>query len=296
MTATITYETMFDLGTVPLPRERRRYVESFEVELNRPSRYRDPLAAADRIETDALVTYGLDSWLSMDELVAREQANWRDERRCRLPPVRFPWEWAGQSVRDWLAVGLVVEEPGPDGTRGWRLLSHERQFVEEGEGRNRRVVRVRGLPTEQQAARYSLERRRKRTAATWDRKARIRFDDCVADSVKVILAADPDFVVPASWLHSGMIEDSYIGARLDQAADIVRGVHHRLEMARPLLELWSRILLNSKSLAQHIPRVAQIILPDDDADALNTLILEENFISWMATPPLRVHLFCSAER
>ncbi|MGU3287177.1 hypothetical protein [Methylobacterium mesophilicum] len=272
MSAGITYETMFDLGTVPLPRERRRYVESFELGLDRPSRYRDPLAAADKIETDALVTYGTDSWLSINDLVAREQADWRDERRCRLPPVRLPWEWAGRSVKDWLAVGLVVEEPGPDGARGWRLLSHERQYLEEGEGRNRRVVRVRGLPPEQQAARYALEQRRERTAATWDRKARNKFDDWVANSVKAILAADLDFVVPALWARSGMIEDGYVGARLDQAADIVRGAHHRLEMTRPRLELWSRILLNAESVAQHTPRAAEIVLPDDDADALDALI------------------------
>lgn len=253
MSAGITHETLFDLGTVPLPRERRRYVESFDVGLDSPSRYRDLLTAAAEIETHALVTYGTDSWLSIDDLVAREQADWRDERRCRLPPVRLPWEWAGRSVRDWLAVGLVVEELGPDGTRGWRLLSHERQYVEEGKGRNRRVVRVRGLPPEQQAARYALERRRERTAATWDRKARTKFDDRVAASVKMILAADTDFVVPALWACSGMIEDSYVGARLDQAADIVRGAHHRLEMTRPLLELWSRILLNSESVAQPPP-------------------------------------------
>ncbi|TXM71416.1 hypothetical protein FV226_15235 [Methylobacterium sp. WL12] len=266
---------MFSLGTVKLPEKTRHYDTHFEVGLRAPIDHRDINNAAESINLSVIALYAGDHWLNMQSIVKRDLA----ARTERYKPGVYrytishatPWLDAGRVVRTWLHLRLVVEEPGPAGHRGWRLLSHEQMFAGEGKGRNRRVIRIRGLPPEEQAARYALEARRAKCAATADRKAREAADKAIAVYVRSILDADPDFLIPASWAASGHIEDGYVGKRLDAAADVVRDAHHRLQLTRERLTIWGHAL-NCGLHDATVNRPAIIPLPGDDADALGTLI------------------------
>ncbi|MCJ2060595.1 hypothetical protein MKL09_29230 [Methylobacterium sp. J-048] len=266
---------MFSLGTVRLQTQTRHYDAQFELGLRGVIDHQTINNCADDINCSAIALYAGDNWLSMKSIVERELAARTERFKPRIYRYLIshvtPWIDAGREVRKWLHLRLVVEEQGPDGERGWRLLSHEQQYAGEGTGRNRRVIRIRGLPPEQQAARYALEARRARCAATADRKARERADKAIAVYVRSILDSDPDFLIPASWAASGHIEGAYVGKRLDNAADIVRDAHHRLQLTRDRLTIWGHAL-NCGLHDATVNRPAIIPLPGDDADALGTLI------------------------
>jgi hypothetical protein len=267
--------SMFSLGTVTLPTQTRHYDAQFELGLRGAIDHQTINNGADSINCSAIALYAGDSWLPMQTIVERELAKRTERFKPRIYRYLIshvtPWIDAGREVRKWIYLRLVVEEQGPDGERGWRLLSHEQQYVEEGTGRNRRVIRIRGLPPEEQAVRYALEARRARCSATADRKARERADSGVATYVRSILDMDPDALIPASWAQAGLIEQAYVGKRLDRAADVVREAHHRLELTRDRLTVWGHALNNALHDAK-VNRPAIIPLPGDDADALDTLI------------------------
>lgn len=191
------------------------------------------------------------------------------------------WGDGGNLIHHALRLGLVAEQAGPDGERGWRLLHREPRWVVEGTGYDRRAVQVRGLPPVEQAARYRKEDSNAKRLATFARNSRAKASTEIDVLVARILRADPDTVVPQRWERSGCLPADAIGKRLDSYAGVVREAHHTAALDPAALKAWIRELNFERILAIGRPekrekaRAAEPVhaeIPTDDTEALEALL------------------------
>lgn len=201
---------------------------------------------------------------------------------------RYPeasWRNTGNLLHYGIARGLVVEERDPERGRGWRLLHREPHWIAEGTGNGTRARQVLGLPPEEQAAERRRQARLAKLRDTLDRKARAAADAEIAGLVALILAGDPDAIVPPFWLQDeGPFRDfvpAWLpGARIDACAPVLREAHHAAGMPRPMLKEWIRKLrfFGQTAPARYARRLREqaampeiAVIPADDADALEML-------------------------
>lgn len=104
-------------------------------------------------------------------------------------------DFAGNLIGWGLHLALLVEAPGPDGERGWRMPDREMQF----DVHRNRTRRIRGLPGEEQAAMNRRLLTQARRAATLDRQRAESLAPLIATALSEILALEPEATVPATW-------------------------------------------------------------------------------------------------
>lgn len=153
------------------------------------------------VNRDLLTVYGEDNWLGRGAVV-RDYAAAMRARFARYqgqPDQPRTWADAGNVIHHALRLGLVAEETGPDGERGWRLLDREPRWIITGTGGFRVLRQVRGLPPAEQDAVDKAEATRRKLNATLDRKARSKADEPIAEYVREILTGDPAYVVHQRW-------------------------------------------------------------------------------------------------
>lgn len=235
------------------------------------------------VNRDLILIFDEDAWLPRQTIVERYAIAMQNRlaRYHGMPDEPRTWADAGNVIHHGLALGLVAEETGPAGDRGWRLLDAEPNWIVTGTGRQRECRQVRGLPATEQDAVDRAEATRRKLNATLDRKAREKADDRIDRAVRDILRADPASVVPAIWARRGCVPQWLPGTRLDAAAQVVREAHHAMEMGRPALKVWISDLAMEAVIALGRPRRQQaerdalpaaIEIPADDADALEVLL------------------------
>ncbi|BAU90651.1 MULTISPECIES: hypothetical protein [Methylobacteriaceae] len=234
------------------------------------------------VNRDILIVYAEDAWLGRGEMVERYaftmQARFR--RYTGTPEQPRTWADAGNVIHHALALGLVAEETGPGGERGWRLTSREPAWLIVGTGAQRECRQVRGLPPEQQAAQDKREQAARRRNTTLDRKARVAADEHVARHVRDVLRYDPATVVPEAWARRGYVPASLPGTRLDAAAAVVREAHHAAGMDRPTLKSWVSdlameaavaIVRPGRRQAEQVALPETVEIPDADMTALEAV-------------------------
>ncbi len=192
------------------------------------------------------------------------------------------WADAGNLVHHAVRLGLLREEAGPGGERGWRRLDREPHWIVVGTGYHREARQVRGLPPAEQAAIDKAAATARKRAATLDRKARFAADETVAESVREILRNDSASIVPEKWAARGYVPTWLVGTRLDAGTAVVRDAHHAVEMTRETLRHWLGDLRTEAALAlmRSARRQREIdalpehaVIPVEDAEALGALTL-----------------------
>ncbi|MBE7197157.1 MAG: hypothetical protein INR70_05055 [Parafilimonas terrae] len=234
------------------------------------------------VNRDVLAVWRVREWQTRDEIVlnyAIHMGNTFPNFRGGFEDART-WRDAGNLVFYGLMLGLIEEQVGPNGRRGWHLLDKEPHFIIVGTGAQRSVRQVRGLPPDQQRQQDKREATARKRAATLDRKAREKADATIGHQVRSILRSDPASTIPELWIRRGWIPEWLQGTRLDAAATVVREAHHAAEMDRPALKVWIRVLEREAIVAIGRPekRRRQLaalperaVIPDADADALGGL-------------------------
>ncbi|MEE8629669.1 MULTISPECIES: hypothetical protein [Methylobacterium] len=235
------------------------------------------------VNRDTLCVWETDDWLPRGKIVER-YSDWMRARFTKYkgtPDQPRTWGDAGNLIHHALRLGIVEEQAGPDGERGWRLLHRELRWIVEGTGYRKQAVQVRGLPPAAQAARYRKEEANAKRLATLARNARAKASKEIDALVERILREDPDAVVPQRWERCGCLPDQAIGKRLDAYAGVVREAHHTADLDPAALKAWIRELNLERILARGRPekraraRAAEprhAEIPTDDANALEALL------------------------
>ncbi|MBK3397766.1 hypothetical protein [Methylobacterium ajmalii] len=235
------------------------------------------------VNGDTLCVWEFDDWLPRGKIVER-YSDWMQARFTKYkgtPDQPRTWGDAGNLIHHALRLGIIEEQAGPDGERGWRLLHREMRWVVEGTGHRKQAVQVRGLPPSEQAARDRKEEALAKLRATLDRKARAKADPEIARLVESTLRYDPDTVVPERWSTRGPAPAWTVGTRLDACAGVVRKAHHAAEIDRHAVTDWIRALKHEQCCAMGRPRrraaerAAQsphAEIPEDDTAALEALL------------------------
>lgn len=233
------------------------------------------------VNRDLLLVFGEADRVAYNDVVRLfvERAARRTERYPEAS-----WRNTGNLLHYGIALGLVAEERDPERGRGWRLLHREPHWIAEETGNGTCARQVLGLPPEEQAAERRRQARLAKLRDTLDRKARSAADVEIAGLVAMILASDPDAVVPPFWLQDGGPFQDFVpawlpGTRIDACAPVLREAHHAAGMPRPMLREWIRKLrffVQSAPVRRAMRLREQAALPEtavipDDADALEAL-------------------------
>ncbi|NEU13507.1 hypothetical protein G3T14_15400 [Methylobacterium sp. BTF04] len=206
------------------------------------------------VDTDIQAIFGNDEALGAHELAPR----WAELMRCKW--LAHSWNmipkgtvilghWVGAaSLMHWGArFELVAQVDGPDGQPRWRRVRTEPSFVVDPTCRWR-IVRVRGLEPEAQAAQYARERKRAKSIATWDRKARDKADTEIADIVAAMVKVNPNFVAGDDHSIRKRLPEICHTRTIAQVAPMIADAHQRLMMNRDDLATWKRHLADTESI------------------------------------------------
>jgi hypothetical protein len=235
------------------------------------------------VNADILGVWGADDWLGRVAIVERHSAGLRARfsRYKGTPEEPRTWADAGNLVHHAVRLGLLREEAGPGGERGWRLLDRKPHWIVVGTGYHREARQVRGLPPAEQAAIDKAAATARKRAATLDRTARHKADERIARLVRTVLDRDPATLVPSCWATRGWVPTWVPGTRLDACAGVVREAHHAAEMDRRTLRHWIVYLEREAVLADGRPEVRRMRnaalpehaeIPPEDAAALGDLL------------------------
>ena len=234
------------------------------------------------VNRDLLLVFGEADRVAYNDVVRLfvERAARRTERYPEAS-----WRNTGNLLHYGIALGLVAEERDPERGRGWRLLHREPHWISEETGNGTRARQVLGLPPEEQAAERRRQARLAKLRDTLDRKARAAADAEIAGLVALILAGDPDAVVPEFWLGGDGPYGDFVpawlpGTRIDACVPVLREAHHPAGMPRPMLKEWIRKLRffaqsaparYARRLREQAAAPATAEIPADDASALEAL-------------------------
>lgn len=236
------------------------------------------------VNANIVAVWGADDWLGRPAIVERHSAALRARfHRYKWTPAEpRTWADAGNLIHHALRLGLLREETGPGGERGWRILDRKPHWIVVGTGYHREAKQVRGLPPAEQAAVDKAAARLRKLHVTLDRKARFAADTEIWRLIRRIIHGDPGATVPEFWVALGFIPDWMAGHRFDASGRLIAEMHHTIEMDRVRLREWIESLsfYSTSAPFRYRKRLeAQVALPEhaeipaEDAAALGDLTL-----------------------